>query len=190
MPVVREAEQVAQVGAGGLGTPALLYLAAAGVGTLGIVDNDTVDVSNLQRQVIHSDDRLGMPKVFSAKAAMEALNPFVTHRFLSAFETSGSAAPETGWAPHHLAARIDGSLVGVMPLYLKNHSQGEYVFDYGWAHAFERFGGSYYPKLQVSVPFTPATGPRLLVDPVQGRIRQGTRYPGCLSGRNRLSVRA
>jgi predicted N-acyltransferase len=90
-------------------------------------------------------------------------NPFVAHAFFTALEASGSAAPRTGWAPRHLVARCGGKIVGIVPCYLKNHSQGEYVFDHGWAEAYHRAGGSYYPKLQASVPFTPATGPRLLV---------------------------
>lgn len=93
-------------------------------------------------------------------------NPFLSHAFLRALEESGSASPRTGWAPHHLLLEEpDGTLAGVVPMYLKNHSRGEYVFDYGWADAFERAGGSYYPKLQVSVPFTPATGRRILARP-------------------------
>ena len=93
-------------------------------------------------------------------------NPFASYAFLSALEESGSANDDTGWAAHHLVAEdATGSTIGVMPLYLKNHSQGEYVFDYGWADAFERAGGQYYPKFQVSIPFTPATGRRLLVRP-------------------------
>jgi len=94
-----------------------------------------------------------------------ALSPFTTHRFLLALEQSGSAAAGEGWAPHHLVASLDERIVGVMPLYLKGHSQGEYVFDHSWAHAWERAGGEYYPKLQSAVPFTPATGPRLLTRP-------------------------
>ncbi len=91
-------------------------------------------------------------------------NPFLSHAFLSALEESGSATAKTGWLGHHLLLENeDGSLVGAIPGYLKSHSQGEYVFDHGWADAFERAGGRYYPKLQCSVPFTPATGPRLLV---------------------------
>src|SRR5436305_3535865 len=89
-------------------------------------------------------------------------NPFVSHAFFSALEASGSACARTGWAPRHLIARLDGAIAGIVPCYLKSHSQGEYVFDRGWADAYERAGGSYYPKLQASVPFTPATGPRLL----------------------------
>jgi len=100
-------------------------------------------------------------------------NPFVSHAFFSALEASGSATARTGWGPRHLLARCDGVIAGIVPCYLKSHSQGEYVFDRGWADAYERAGGSYYPKLQASVPFTPATGPRLLVrdDVDQDEIR-------------------
>jgi predicted N-acyltransferase len=90
-------------------------------------------------------------------------NPFVSHAFFSAVEASGSATARTGWGPRHLLAKIDGTIAGIVPCYLKSHSQGEYVFDRGWADAYERAGGRYYPKLQASVPFTPATGPRLLI---------------------------
>lgn len=101
-------------------------------------------------------------------------NPFVTHAFFAALEESGSAIARTGWAARHLVARIAGEVVGVVPGYLKNHSQGEYVFDHGWADAYARAGGSYYPKLQATVPFTPATGPRLLVrnGPDAARVRE------------------
>jgi predicted N-acyltransferase len=92
-------------------------------------------------------------------------NPFISHAFLSALEASGSATARTGWQPQHLIAEIGGTVVGVVPCYLKSHSRGEYVFDAGWAEAYERAGGSYYPKVQVAVPFTPATGRRLLVAP-------------------------
>ncbi|MCW5705862.1 GNAT family N-acetyltransferase [Shinella sp.] len=95
-------------------------------------------------------------------------NPFVSHAFLSALEESGCAVAETGWLGQHLLLEgDDGALLGALPVYLKNHSQGEYVFDHGWADAFERAGGRYYPKLQASIPFTPATGPRLLHRPDQ-----------------------
>ncbi len=94
------------------------------------------------------------------------MNPFVSHAFLSALEESGSACADTGWLPQHLVLEDeDGRIIGVCPAYLKSHSQGEYVFDHGWAEAFHRAGGRYYPKLQVCVPFTPATGPRLLAGP-------------------------
>ena len=90
-------------------------------------------------------------------------NPFVRHGFLSACEESGSATAQSGWAARHLVIENDaGELLAAAPLYLKGHSQGEYVFDHGWAAAYERAGGRYYPKLQCAVPFTPVTGPRLL----------------------------
>jgi len=95
-------------------------------------------------------------------------DPFTTHRFLSALEASGSVGPGTGWQPHHLVARHAGRVVGVAPLYAKSHSQGEYIFDHAFADAWQRAGGRYYPKLQSAVPFTPATGRRLLVRPGAG----------------------
>ncbi|MCP4620857.1 MAG: N-acetyltransferase [Bradyrhizobium sp.] len=100
-------------------------------------------------------------------------NPFVSHAFFAAAEASGSATPRTGWGARHLIAKLDGQIVGVVPCYLKSHSQGEYVFDRGWADAYERAGGRYYPKLQASVPFTPATGPRLLIRDGVDRERVG-----------------
>jgi hypothetical protein len=91
-------------------------------------------------------------------------NPFVRHAFLRALETSGSAVGETGWLPQHAVLQdTRGTVLAVAPLYLKSHSFGEYVFDWAWADAYERAGGRYYPKLQAAVPFTPVTGPRLLV---------------------------
>jgi Uncharacterized protein conserved in bacteria len=93
-------------------------------------------------------------------------NPFVRHAFLSALERSGSAGEPTGWLPRHLVVTDrEGKVQACAPLYLKTHSYGEYVFDWGWAEAYTRAGGRYYPKLQCAVPFTPVTGPRLLVRP-------------------------
>ena len=92
-------------------------------------------------------------------------NPFVSYGFLSAVEDSGSANARTGWLPQHAVLRDGGAVVAVAPTYAKSHSYGEYVFDHGWARAFEQAGGSYYPKLQVAVPFSPVPGPRLLVRP-------------------------
>lgn len=93
-------------------------------------------------------------------------NPFVSHAFLAALEESGSVSPQTGWLPQHAALRdVGGRLVACAPCYAKSHSQGEYVFDHGWADAYERAGGRYYPKLQVAVPFSPVPGPRLLRRP-------------------------
>jgi hypothetical protein len=93
-------------------------------------------------------------------------NPFISHDFLFSLEKSKSVSARAGWQPQHVVAETrDGGVLGVVPCYLKSHSRGEYVFDHGWAEAYERAGGSYYPKLQVSVPFTPVTGRRLLVAP-------------------------
>jgi uncharacterized protein len=98
-----------------------------------------------------------------------AANPFLKHGFLSALEESGSATAKTGWSPSHLVLEDRKEVVGVAPCYVKNHSQGEYVFDHGWANAFQSAGGSYYPKLQMSVPFAPVTGPRLLAQQADHR---------------------
>ncbi len=108
------------------------------------------------------------------------LDPFTTHRFLLALEESGSVGTGTGWHPHYLVARSGGDVIGVAPLYAKGHSQGEYIFDHSWAHAYERAGGRYYPKLQMAVPFTPATGRRLLVRPGFGEIGQAVLVEGAV----------
>jgi len=101
-----------------------------------------------------------------SKPVPDRHNPFISHAFLSSLEESGCVSARTGWAPQHLLVEdATGAVLAAMPCYLKNHSRGEYVFDHGWAEAFEHAGGRYYPKLQVSVPFTPVTGPRLLVRP-------------------------
>jgi predicted N-acyltransferase len=112
-------------------------------------------------------------RVLSAAAELErdqwdacagADNPFVAHAFFTALEESGSATARTGWQPAHMVAYgPDGRPSGILPAYAKSHSRGEYVFDHSWAEAYTRAGGRYYPKLQISVPFTPATGPRLLI---------------------------
>jgi predicted N-acyltransferase len=93
-------------------------------------------------------------------------NPFLSHAFFAALEDSASACAETGWLPRHLVVNgAEGEAVGCAPLYLKSHSYGEYVFDWGWADAYQRAGGRYYPKLQAAVPFTPVSGRRFLVRP-------------------------
>ncbi|PIL21875.1 hypothetical protein P775_02550 [Puniceibacterium antarcticum] len=92
-------------------------------------------------------------------------DPFTTHRFLLALEESGSVGPGTGWDPRYLLAEMDGKTIAAAPLYAKSHSQGEYIFDHNWADAFQRAGGQYYPKLQIAVPFTPASGRRFLTKP-------------------------
>ena len=117
-------------------------------------------------------------------------DPFVSYAFLHACEASGSATPPQGWAPRHLALRDeDDAVLGVMPLYLKGHSQGEYVFDHSWADAYERAGGRYYPKLLGAVPFTPATGPRFLNHPDADRatVRQAL-IQGAVTLTERLGV--
>jgi predicted N-acyltransferase len=112
-------------------------------------------------------DRCANPDADNAAACRdERFNPFITYDFLCALETSGSVGGRTGWTPAHLVVEDpSGALLAACPAYLKSHSMGEYVFDHGWADAFERAGGQYYPKLQISVPFTPVTGRRLLVAP-------------------------
>ncbi|MFK7746530.1 MAG: GNAT family N-acetyltransferase, partial [Roseobacter sp.] len=119
-----------------------------------------------------------------AVTAARPNDPFTTYRFLRAVEDSGSVGTGTGWQPQYLTARIAGQLIGVAPMYAKSHSQGEYIFDHNWAHAYERAGGRYYPKLQIAVPHTPATGRRFLLRPgfeetgmaalVQGAVQLAT----------------
>ena len=93
-------------------------------------------------------------------------NPFISYGFLSALEDSGSVGKRTGWHPRYAVLRdADGTIVAIAPAYAKTNSYGEYVFDHGWAHAYERAGGAYYPKLQVAVPFSPVPGPRILCRP-------------------------
>ncbi|MFW2589224.1 GNAT family N-acetyltransferase [Sagittula sp. SSi028] len=111
------------------------------------------------------------PKAWDACACPEAAqggppaDPFTTYRFLHALERSGSVGRGTGWEPHHLTVEADGQIIAVAPMYAKGHSQGEYIFDHNWAHAYESAGGQYYPKMQMAVPFTPATGRRFLTRP-------------------------
>ncbi|KQZ99778.1 hypothetical protein ASD64_14990 [Mesorhizobium sp. Root157] len=110
----------------------------------------------------------------ATRNSSDGYNPFLSHAFLSSLEESGCATRRSGWQGHHLRLETaDGALLGAVPCYVKSHSQGEYVFDHGWADAFERAGGQYYPKLQCSVPFTPVTGPRLLVS--RGQDRQAVK---------------
>ena len=114
-------------------------------------------------------------------------DPFVSFDFLDACEASGSAVPEQGWAGRHLSLRDEiGRVIGVMPLWLKGHSQGEYVFDHSWAEAYQRAGGRYYPKLLSAVPFTPVTGPRFLARP---EADAATVRPALLQGAVALTER-
>ncbi|MBC8013679.1 MAG: N-acetyltransferase [Methyloceanibacter sp.] len=117
-------------------------------------------------------------------------NPFISHDFLKALEESGSATQDTGWLPQHLLLEdSSGALLGCMPCYLKSHSQGEYVFDHGWADAYMRAGGRYYPKLQASIPFTPITGRRLLVPAgVDEREREALLLQAAVQVTDRLGI--
>ena len=120
-------------------------------------------------------------------------DPFTTYRFLRALEQSGSVGDGTGWQPRYLTAHLGGRMIACAPLYAKGHSQGEYIFDHNWAHAYERAGGRYYPKLQIAVPFTPVTGRRLLTRPGHtdtGRaaLAQGARQLAAENGLSSLHV--
>jgi hypothetical protein len=114
-------------------------------------------------QILRNIDEVSAT-IWDSCSAGDPYNPFLSHKFLHALESSGSATPQTGWQPFHIviSSQDQEKTIGVVPAYLKSHSQGEYVFDYGWADAWQRAGGQYYPKMQIGVPFTPATGPRLL----------------------------
>ena len=115
--------------------------------------------------------------------------PFLQHGFLSALEDSAAASADQGWQPQHLAIEdAGGRLIAAAPLYLKSHSYGEYVFDWGWAEAYQRAGGRYYPKLLCAVPFTPATGPRLLVRDGAGGHLPGLLAQGMIELAERLKV--
>src|SRR5690606_2488885 len=100
---------------------------------------------------------------WNALASDAGAGPFMRHEFLLALEETGCVCAASGWQPHHLLVSREGAAVAVMPLYLKNNSRGEYVFDWSWADAYRQHGMHYYPKLVTSVPFTPSTGPRLLI---------------------------
>jgi predicted N-acyltransferase len=117
-------------------------------------------------------------------------DPFVSHEFLSALEDSGSAAPATGWLPQHLILEgPDGTVLAAAPVYVKGHSFGEYVFDWSWADAYQRLGLPYYPKLQCCVPFTPVTGPRLLVPPgAKSEVLQQALVTGMIDHARRLEL--
>lgn len=121
---------------------------------------------------------------------VDAANPFISHAFLLALEQSGSIGARTGWSTAHLVAQdARGLIVGVAPIYLKSNSQGEYVFDHSWADAFQRAGGRYYPKLQVTAPFTPATGRRLLAAPGENALAiEQTLANGILALRDQMNA--
>ena len=153
-----------------------------------------MDQKEIQIQVLPSVSQIA-PQDWDACACPEAANgdrpddPFTTHRFLKALEDSGSVGPGTGWQPQYLAATLDGLLIACAPMYVKSHSQGEYIFDFNWAHAYERAGGAYYPKLQIAVPFTPATGRRFLTREGFGETGLSALIQGAvqLAGNNDIS---
>jgi predicted N-acyltransferase len=137
----------------------------AGAAGNGEAETARIGAATLRIKVLPSITDIAAP-VWDACAGGDGANPFTKHAFFAALEQSRSAVARTGWHPQHLVGETpDGKVVGVVPCYLKTHSRGEYVFDNGWAAAYERAGGRYYPKLQVSVPFTPASGRRLLIAP-------------------------
>ncbi|MEI4260506.1 GNAT family N-acetyltransferase [Roseovarius sp. D0-M9] len=107
-------------------------------------------------------------------------DPFTTYRFLKALEDSGSVGPGTGWQAQYLTAEQGGQMIACAPLYAKSHSQGEYVFDHGWADAYRRAGGRYYPKLQIAVPFTPVAGRRLLTRPGHEQVGRAALVQGAV----------
>ena len=131
---------------------------------------------------------IGQIEAATWDACVGSDQPFLGHAFLSALEDSGSAGQRTGWLPLHLVVEQGGELIGCAPMYLKSHSYGEYVFDWGWANAYERAGGKYYPKLQVAVPFTPVPGPRLLVRPGLGPEARAALARGLVSAAEELGV--
>ncbi len=144
-----------------------------------------MDQAQIEIRVIESLSQIAADE-WDACACPEAetggrpIDPFTTHRFLSALEQSGSVGRGTGWQPQYLTAYLDGQLIACAPLYAKSHSQGEYIFDHNWAHAYERAGGRYYPKLQIAVPFTPVTGRRFLVRPGYEAIGQSALVQGAV----------
>ncbi|HEY1736906.1 MAG TPA: GNAT family N-acetyltransferase [Methylovirgula sp.] len=134
-------------------------------------------------------DRCANPDSSASEDTGERFNPFLAHAFLRALESSGCVGPKTGWTPTHLCVEDDkGRVFAVAPTYVKTHSMGEFVFDYGWAEAYERAGLSYYPKLQVAVPFTPVTGRRLLVSSEGGEGAARALIAGLRSWRDKIDA--
>jgi hypothetical protein len=117
---------------------------------------------NYRTHIVSSLSEIGQPAWDGLLALQGEANPFLSYAFLHALHESGSAAPETGWQPQYIALYAGDTLAAALPLYVKGHSYGEYVFDWAWADAYQRHGLDYYPKLLCAVPFTPVAGPRLL----------------------------
>ena len=142
-------------------------------------DNLTIETHDRISAIDAEDwDRCACPE---ARDGGRPLDPFTTHRFLAALEDSGSVGTGTGWQPLYLSVKSEGKIIACAPMYAKSHSQGEYIFDHAFADAYMRAGGRYYPKLQIAVPFTPATGRRLLVAPEAEGVGDRALITGALS---------
>lgn len=142
-------------------------------------DNLTIETHDRISAIDAEDwDRCACPE---ARDGGRPLDPFTTHRFLAALEDSGSVGTGTGWQPLYLSVKSEGKIIACAPIYAKSHSQGEYIFDHAFADAYMRAGGRYYPKLQIAVPFTPATGRRLLVAPEAEGVGDRALITGALS---------
>ena len=142
-------------------------------------DNLTIETHDRISAIDAEDwDRCACPE---ARDGGRPLDPFTTHRFLAALEDSGSVGTGTGWQPLYLSVKSEGKIITCAPMYAKSHSQGEYIFDHAFADAYMRAGGRYYPKLQIAVPFTPATGRRLLVAPEAEGVGDRALITGALS---------
>lgn len=152
------------------------------------------DETEIEIRLFHALEEIGQA-AWNACACPErsdggrAFDPFTTYEFLHALETSGSVGDGTGWMPYYIGAFAGDLMIGCAPLYAKYHSQGEYVFDFSWADAYERAGGRYYPKLQIAVPFTPVTGKRLLTMPEHADVARAALVSGATSfaRQNRVS---
>jgi hypothetical protein len=121
------------------------------------------DINVFIYENINEIGEVNWEKCAKNKIGMISSDPFTTYRFLELLEDSSSVGKNSGWLPRYLVAKVNDQVIGVAPMYAKNHSQGEYVFDHSWAHAYQKAGGNYYPKIQIAAPFTPATGKRFLV---------------------------
>lgn len=142
-------------------------------------DNLTIETHDRISAIDAEDwDRCACPE---ARDGGRPRDPFTTHRFLAALEDSGSVGTGTGWQPLYLSVKSEGKIIACAPIYAKSHSQGEYIFDHAFADAYMRAGGRYYPKLQIAVPFTPATGRRLLVAPEAEGVGDRALITGALS---------
>jgi uncharacterized protein len=145
--------------------------------------DDIIEITMLTSlsEVAQSDwDACACPEAATGATGARPQDPFTTWRFLKALEDSGSVGAGSGWQPRYLIAQSGGQVIACAPLYAKSHSQGEYIFDHNWAHAYERAGGRYYPKLQIAVPFTPVTGRRFLTRPGFEQAGQAALVQGCL----------